>query len=717
MNFYFCEKCNKRITEAELEGGLASDKKAKGIFCRSCSVGVKTTEFAAITDEQIKHASETKVPVADTRRPSAVAIAAAPRSPSSAERHSSIKVASAPRGKVQSDGPNKLTVAAIAGSVGLVTVMIFFLAGSDKPRERKSEPAPAPNLMAVHEKTEHALPPQTKSADLQKDSNTLPQRPETAPPIAPERVDPAPPPVAAKPEPRPAQTEPVQPQPPAQAPAETSKASVAAPAPAIPPPEKPALPVLVDMKDPRIVYAEFQDNLLTALRNGDAQLAAQRLEQAEQNAILKSMQKELQQDRSILKWNSDLDKALLRGIEKLREIDNFELRLTVGAPMQVGKRAAFQLSSVHDGTIDIGAQGVSMAISIDKLQSATRQKLEIMGLSDDGAGLVRRAFVQLLGAGTEAASLAALPAAIERAKKAGAAEDELAAIQRLLKSAETNPRDLAAGLAWDEVSKHMQDKQFSKTILLAELDAFKTGFGDSHFFSKRQDEIKALTHSVALGMNLLIHLKFDDPKALCSNAVESANECKIVGAPAAAPGKLGGAIGLDGAHDYVLLPDDLLRSRTTMTVSVWFNTKAAGGVILGYQNGDVLSTSKMHYVPILYVGTDGVFRGKFWVGDGTDSITGRNPVNDGQWHHVALSAKETIQNLYLDGVCIGTIDRALDHLDMNKNQLGVGFTNGWSKGEKDWLFFNGLLDEFRFYDRALSEQEIQWLSGTQPKSP
>jgi hypothetical protein len=49
MKFYFCETCGKRITDRELEEGLARDKQVKGMYCRGCAESVMTIEFDAIS--------------------------------------------------------------------------------------------------------------------------------------------------------------------------------------------------------------------------------------------------------------------------------------------------------------------------------------------------------------------------------------------------------------------------------------------------------------------------------------------------------------------------------------------------------------------------------------------------------------------------------------------------------------------------------------------
>src|SRR5579862_5873929 len=74
MNFYFCESCNKRITDAELAAGSAKNKKVKGVYCSECASGVNTIEFEAMDDtEAVKVISQT-APVSSGRlaRPASV---------------------------------------------------------------------------------------------------------------------------------------------------------------------------------------------------------------------------------------------------------------------------------------------------------------------------------------------------------------------------------------------------------------------------------------------------------------------------------------------------------------------------------------------------------------------------------------------------------------------------------------------------------------------
>jgi hypothetical protein len=166
----------------------------------------------------------------------------------------------------------------------------------------------------------------------------------------------------------------------------------------------------------------------------------------------------------------------------------------------------------------------------------------------------------------------------------------------------------------------------------------------------------------------------------------------------------------------VLLPDNLIRQASTLTVEAWF--KAQSGVLLGYQGGAFPGHGD--YVPVLYVGTDGLLRGQVWNG-AVNPIATRSKVNDGRWHHAALVAdgKAKLQSLYLDGELVGTRPGPINHTSMANNQLGIGFSDGWPAGKRGWFPLNGSLGEVRFWSVPRSAQEIQqaretFLTGTEP---
>lgn len=80
------------------------------------------------------------------------------------------------------------------------------------------------------------------------------------------------------------------------------------------------------------------------------------------------------------------------------------------------------------------------------------------------------------------------------------------------------------------------------------------------------------------------------------------------------------------------------------------------------------------------------------------------------WNYLAGTFDGTVQKLYLNGRLVSQQDLSLVELcSSDPFRLGV-----WWKG--DPFFFNGRIDEFRVYNRALTEPEVRQLYKLSPNS-
>jgi hypothetical protein len=194
----------------------------------------------------------------------------------------------------------------------------------------------------------------------------------------------------------------------------------------------------------------------------------------------------------------------------------------------------------------------------------------------------------------------------------------------------------------------------------------------------------------------------------------------LVGGVTFAAGKVGQAFSFDGSTGYVQLPGNVVpypisgTSTTPLSFETWFKT-TTGGVILGQQGGS-------GYVPAVYVGTDSRLRAEMFWGGSANPITSAGPVNDGQWHHVAVTYDGTTEAVYLDGAAIGTTPfTQTAYSSSYQYQLGTGQAAGWPAAPTGTgsYFFGGQIDEATFYSRALSQAEIQSIVnvGSVGKSP
>lgn len=168
------------------------------------------------------------------------------------------------------------------------------------------------------------------------------------------------------------------------------------------------------------------------------------------------------------------------------------------------------------------------------------------------------------------------------------------------------------------------------------------------------------------------------------------------------------AINCNGSNTYVSSTSIVPTGTTRMTISTWFKTSAFGGII---GNSNTLPTSiATAYHPVIYVGTDNKLKAKFNNGNSTP-MSSSAIVNDNVWHHAAITLNGTTQSLYLDGVLVTTVTGTAPAIQGNFT-VGTAFATGWTSALTGWYYFQGAIDETRFYNNALSAEEIARLYHT-----
>lgn len=105
--------------------------------------------------------------------------------------------------------------------------------------------------------------------------------------------------------------------------------------------------------------------------------------------------------------------------------------------------------------------------------------------------------------------------------------------------------------------------------------------------------------------------------------------------------------------------------------------------------------------------TDGV---PFVFSSGDNTLgQGSTGVLDGEWHHVAFVYEQADDRmtLYVDGTEEYALDYADDLTGMDTTALMFG-----NNGSDGWKEYDGGLDDYRFYRRALSESEVNELADS-----
>ncbi len=158
-----------------------------------------------------------------------------------------------------------------------------------------------------------------------------------------------------------------------------------------------------------------------------------------------------------------------------------------------------------------------------------------------------------------------------------------------------------------------------------------------------------------------------------------------------AAGKVNQAFSLDGANDYVAISNTSSLQISTGTVEAWIRTTNSGGDFRG------IVVKRGAYGLFLQ---NGVLVTHDW-GSGQTRSTGVN-LSDGQFHHVAMTFQTGVNGgtiIYADGVPVLTTTMTV------LNQVQALVIGAGDPGTIQ--FFDGIIDEAKLYNRALSGGEIQ----------
>jgi hypothetical protein len=172
-------------------------------------------------------------------------------------------------------------------------------------------------------------------------------------------------------------------------------------------------------------------------------------------------------------------------------------------------------------------------------------------------------------------------------------------------------------------------------------------------------------------------------------------------------GMINGALGFDGTDDYVeIIGYKGVTSTAGRTCTAWIKTTAS-------EQGNILSwgTEQPGQKWMFRTESDGTLSVGIWGG----YINTATTVNDGVWHHVAAvltddgdpSVDEIL--LYIDGI-LQTDATANTTQSIYTAALQDVIIGMFENGGVSTSYFEGLIDDVRVYDRALTQPEIQILN-------
>jgi len=207
--------------------------------------------------------------------------------------------------------------------------------------------------------------------------------------------------------------------------------------------------------------------------------------------------------------------------------------------------------------------------------------------------------------------------------------------------------------------------------------------------------------------HLVIHLTFDDTSRPGANSAGTGNDGTLFGQPTLVPGQMGNALNFDGVDDYVEIANSPgLGITADITIAAWIKRGALGdyGGIAAKTDGNNTWDYDLYFENgpnTLHFYSDGQTP--------QDAIS-TGTVSDTDWHHVAVTRSGETVTFYIDAAPAGTVTASGEFAD-NASPVRIG-TDGPDNAAS---MFNGLIDDMRIYNSALSAQEILQFMASSPR--
>ena len=210
-----------------------------------------------------------------------------------------------------------------------------------------------------------------------------------------------------------------------------------------------------------------------------------------------------------------------------------------------------------------------------------------------------------------------------------------------------------------------------------------------------------------------VHLRFDESSGTtAADASGNGWNGTLAGGAAFAAGRINNAVNLNGTNtQFVTLPTGVVAGYNGFTIAAWVRPTAvsAWSRIFDFGTG---TTNYMFLSPM--AGAGGPVRFAIRTTAVAEQvINGTAALTAGVWTHVAVTLSGSTGTLYVNGVAVGTNNA------MTLKPSSLGNTTQNYIGDSQFTAdpgFNGLVDEFQIYNRALTPEEVSTFA-TPPAAP
>jgi hypothetical protein len=185
------------------------------------------------------------------------------------------------------------------------------------------------------------------------------------------------------------------------------------------------------------------------------------------------------------------------------------------------------------------------------------------------------------------------------------------------------------------------------------------------------------------------------------------NDGNLVNGPVWTTGKIGGGLSFDGSNDYVEFPYDDSIGPGYITMSAWVRPDiiSRGMMLIGKSKYSDCSSEQYAFA----IDTGGIPMSSIKrnsscaIGQGWKQVLSSSAVAAGQWYLVTSTWDGSVFKIYVNGELKGTNSSVpaglIDYCPGGTLRFGIW----WSQDPGP---FQGVMDDVRIYNRALSAAEI-----------
>jgi len=203
------------------------------------------------------------------------------------------------------------------------------------------------------------------------------------------------------------------------------------------------------------------------------------------------------------------------------------------------------------------------------------------------------------------------------------------------------------------------------------------------------------------------HWKFDEGSGTTAyDSSGNSNNGTLVNGPVWVDGKLGKALSFDGVDDYLYVNDTPILKPAAITVEAWFKRSAHDSYDAIVSKWDHLTGNREYQIDI---GTFSTNRISWMISsNGYDCtpLTSSTTISDDIWYHIVGTYNGSRMILYVNGMEENSTSYS-NGINGGNSQLRIGHSYDGTSG----YYFNGIIDEVKIYNRALSAEEI-WAEYT-----